>query len=64
MEVSNKTLVNGIKKQLGKAKGSWVEELSGLFWSYMETPRTNMKETPFSLAYDTKVMLPIELMIG
>lgn len=28
------------------------------------TPRTSTKETPFILAYGTKAMLPVELMIG
>lgn len=57
-------MVSGIKKRLGKAKGNWVEELTGVLWSYKMTPRTSTKETPFSITYDTKAMFPVELTIG
>ena len=50
-EVSNRTLVQGIKKQLGKANGNQVDKLPEFLWSYQTTPRTSTKETPFSLAY-------------
>lgn len=45
--------MNEIKKQLGKEKGNWVDELYEVLWLYMTTPRTSMKETPFSIAYGT-----------
>lgn len=32
-EVSNQTFINGIKKQPGKAKGNWAEELPTVLWS-------------------------------
>lgn len=64
MEVSNRTLVNGIKKRLGKAKGNWVEELPCILWSYMTTSRVSTKETPFSLTYGKEAMFPVELAIG
>lgn len=56
-EVSNRTLVNGIKKLLGKAKGNWVEELPSILWSYKMTPRVSTKETLFILTYGTEEML-------
>ncbi|KAI3740511.1 hypothetical protein L2E82_30972 [Cichorium intybus] len=62
-EVSNKTIVNGIKKQLGKAKGNWVEDLPSVLWSYRTTPRTGTQETPFNLVYGTEAVLPPELMV-
>ena len=63
-EVSNRTLVNGIKKCLWKATGNWVEELAGVLWSYRTMLRTSTKETPFSLTYVTEAMLSMELAIG
>lgn len=41
-----------------------MEEIPEVLWSYRMTPRTSMKEPPFILTYDTKVMLSLELMIG
>ena len=32
-ESSNKTLLDGIKKRLEKAKGRWVEELPNILWT-------------------------------
>ena len=59
-EVSNRTIVNGIKKRLGKAKGNWAEEIPMVLWSYRTTPRKSTRETPFSLTYGTEAMLPME----
>ncbi|KAI3523816.1 hypothetical protein L1887_02241 [Cichorium endivia] len=63
-EVSNRTLVMGLKKRLGKAKGCWVEELPTVLWSYRTTPRTSTNETPFKLTYGTEAVLPPEIFIG
>lgn len=64
IEISNRTIVNGIMKRIGKAKGNWVEEIPMTMWSYRTTPRTGTRETPFSLTYGTEAMLPMEVMIG
>ena len=63
-EVSNRTIVNGIKKRLGKAKGNWAEEIPMVLWSYRTTPRKSTKETPFSLTYGTEAMLPMEVAVN
>lgn len=63
-KVSNRTLVQGIKKRLGKAKGNWVDELLEVLWLYKTTPRTSTKGTPFCLAYRAEEMLPEKMMIG
>lgn len=34
VELINRTLVKGIKKSLGKAKGNWVDELQNVLWAY------------------------------
>ena len=60
-EVSNRTLVSGIKKRLGSAKGNWVDELPSVLWSYRTTPRSSTGETPFSLVYGTEAVIPPEL---
>jgi hypothetical protein len=58
---SNKTLLDGIKKRLEKAKGRWVEELPNILWTYRTTPRCSTGETPFSLTYGVEAVIPLEI---
>jgi transposase InsO family protein len=60
-ESSNKTLLDGIKKRLEKAKGRWVEELPNILWTYWTTPRCSTGETPFSLTYGVEAVIPLEI---
>jgi len=52
--------VNELKKRLDKAKGRWVEELPHVLWIYQTTPRWLTLETPFSMTYGSKTMIPLE----
>uniref|UniRef100_A0A2N9I869 Integrase catalytic domain-containing protein n=1 Tax=Fagus sylvatica TaxID=28930 RepID=A0A2N9I869_FAGSY len=61
VESSNKTLLDGIKKRLEKAKGRWVEELPSILWTYRTTPRSSTRETPFSLIYGVEAVIPLEI---
>ncbi|RVW63279.1 Transposon Tf2-12 polyprotein [Vitis vinifera] len=49
-EATNKTLLSALKKRLEKAKGKWVEELSGVLWAYRSTLGRPTRNTPFVLA--------------
>ena len=60
-ETVNKVIVSGLKRRLDDAKGRWVEELSHLLWTYWTTPRRSIGETPFSMTYDAKVVIPLEI---
>ncbi|KAL0440564.1 UNVERIFIED_CONTAM: hypothetical protein Slati_2539400 [Sesamum latifolium] len=53
VEVTNRILVQGIKKRLDRAGGTWVEELTSVLWSYRTTPRGSTGESPFTLVYGT-----------
>ena len=59
-ESSNKTIMNSLKKRLGKAKGNWVDELPAVLWAYRTTSRTPTGETPFSLVYGAEAVIPVE----
>ena len=59
-EAINKVIVSGLKKILDDAKGKWVEELSHVLWTYRTTPRRSTGETPFSMTYGAKVVIPLE----
>ena len=56
----NKVIVGGLKKRLDDAKGKWVEELSHVLWTYRTTPRRSTGETPFSMTYGAKAVIPLE----
>ena len=60
VELKNKTVINIIRKRLEKARGLWADELPGVLWAYRTTTKTSTSETPFSLAYGTKAVIPIE----
>ena len=60
-EVTNKTILKGLKTRLGRAKGLWVDELPSVLWTYRTTARTATNETPFSLTYGSEAVLPLEI---
>ncbi|KAL0440070.1 UNVERIFIED_CONTAM: hypothetical protein Slati_2490000 [Sesamum latifolium] len=61
VEVTNRILVQGIKRRLERVGGNWAEELTSVLWAYRTTPRGSTGETPFSLVYDTEAIIPAEL---
>ena len=63
-EVTNRTLLQGIKTRLDKAKGAWVDELYHVLWAYRTTQRVPTGETPFALAFGTEAVIPVELKLS
>uniref|UniRef100_A0A2N9GI24 Integrase catalytic domain-containing protein n=1 Tax=Fagus sylvatica TaxID=28930 RepID=A0A2N9GI24_FAGSY len=63
VEASNKTILDGIKKRLEDAKGKWVEELLNILWTFRTTPQRSTGETPFSLAYSSEAVIPLEIVL-
>ena len=53
--------MNELKKRLDKAKGRWVEELPHVLWIYQTIPHWLTLETPFSMIYGSKTMIPLEV---
>nr|GEY02041.1 reverse transcriptase domain-containing protein [Tanacetum cinerariifolium] len=58
---ANRSLGEGIKARLDKHKGRWVEELSYVLWAHRTTIKVSTGDTPFSLVYGTKVVIPAEI---
>ena len=52
--------MGGLKKRLDDAMRKWVEELSHVLWTYRTTPRRSTRETPFSISYGAKAVIPLE----
>ncbi|XP_074323436.1 uncharacterized protein LOC141660357 [Apium graveolens] len=60
-EVTNRTILQGLKKRIEEVPRCWVDELPNMLWSYRTTPRSATGETPFRLAYGVDVILPVEI---
>ena len=56
----NKVIVSGLKKMLDDAKEKWVEELPHVLWTYRSAPHRSTRETPFSMTYGAKAIIPLE----
>ena len=63
-EVTNRTIIKGLETRLTRSKGRWAEELPSILWAYRTTPRVPTGETPFSLAFGTEAVVPVELQEG
>ncbi|KAL0439056.1 UNVERIFIED_CONTAM: hypothetical protein Slati_2388600 [Sesamum latifolium] len=61
VEVTNRILIQGIKRRLERVGGNWAEELTSVLWAYRTNPRGSTRETPFSLVYGTEAIIPAEL---
>ena len=61
VEAVNKAILSGLKRRLDGAKGNWAEELPNVLWAYRMTPCKSMGETPFSLTYGAKVVIPAKV---
>lgn len=61
MEAINKIIKDNLTVKLEKLKGAWVDELPYMLWAYWTTTRMSTGETPFSLAYGSEVVIPIEV---
>ena len=59
-EAVNKLILSGLKKRLDDAKGKWVEELPHVLWTYRTMPRRSTRETPFSMTYRAKAVIPLK----
>ncbi len=61
VEAVNKIIKRGIKLRLDSKKGRWAEELPEVLWSYRTTQRESTGETPFSLAFGSEAVVPVEI---
>ncbi|GKV15545.1 hypothetical protein SLEP1_g26327 [Rubroshorea leprosula] len=60
-ESANKIVLRGLKTCVLATHSNWVYELNKVLWSCCTTPNSAMRETPFSLAYEAEVVLPMEV---
>ncbi|XP_038973214.1 uncharacterized protein LOC120105126 [Phoenix dactylifera] len=60
-EVTNRTILQGLKIRLDQSKGQWVEDLYNVLWAYRTTFRVPTGETPFNLTYGMEAVIPLEI---
>ena len=60
-EVTNHTIMQGLKRRLDEKKGTWVEELNNVIWAYRTTLRLLIGEMPFRLTYGMDMVIPVEI---
>ncbi|XP_022149417.1 protein NYNRIN-like [Momordica charantia] len=61
VEAVNKIIKRELKLRLDSRMGRWAEELPEVLWSYQTTPRESTGETPFSLAFGSEAIVPVEI---
>ncbi|GJX71018.1 reverse transcriptase domain-containing protein [Tanacetum coccineum] len=61
VERENWSLGEGIKARLDERSKIWMEEILHILWAHRTMIKSNNGETPFSLMYGTKVVIPIEI---
>ncbi|KAL0345498.1 UNVERIFIED_CONTAM: hypothetical protein Sradi_4381100 [Sesamum radiatum] len=61
VEVTNRILVQGIKRRLERLGGNWTEELTSVLWAYRTTPRGSTGESQFSLVYGSVAIILAKL---
>jgi ribonuclease HI len=57
----NKTLINIMKKTIDDNQRDWDNRLQEALWAYRTTYRTPTQVTPYSLAFEIEVVLPLEV---
>ncbi|XP_064941351.1 uncharacterized protein LOC135594768 [Musa acuminata AAA Group] len=62
-EVTNRSIVDGLKRRVSAARSAWIDELPSVLWAMCTTPKTPTGESPYSLTFGTEAVLPSEVAI-
>ncbi|GJX03594.1 reverse transcriptase domain-containing protein [Tanacetum coccineum] len=58
---ANRSLEEGIKARLGEGNKNWIEEIPQVLWAHRTMIKSSNGDTPFSLTYGTKAVIPAEI---
>ncbi|GKG10044.1 reverse transcriptase domain-containing protein, partial [Tanacetum coccineum] len=61
VERANKSLGEGMKARLDERSKDWIEEIPHVLWAHRTMVKSSDKDTPFSLTYGTKAVIPAEI---
>ncbi|XP_064966400.1 uncharacterized protein LOC135675135 [Musa acuminata AAA Group] len=62
-EVTNRSILDELKRRVSVARSTWTDELPSVLCSLRTTPKTATGESPYSLAFGTEAVLPPEVAI-
>ncbi|XP_074352802.1 uncharacterized protein LOC141691954 [Apium graveolens] len=60
-EVTNRIILDGIKKRVERSKNTWVDELLPILWAYRTTCKVTNEATAFMLAYGAEAVVPLKI---
>lgn len=60
-EVTNRTLLQSLRKNVEDRKSKWEEELPNILWAYRTDTRKPTGESPLCLTYGTEALIPVEI---
>ncbi|XP_064941125.1 uncharacterized protein LOC135594645 [Musa acuminata AAA Group] len=63
-EVTNRSILDGLRRRVSAARSTWTDELPSVLWSLRTTPKTATGESPYSLTFGTEAVLPPEMTIA
>nr|GEW78244.1 reverse transcriptase domain-containing protein [Tanacetum cinerariifolium] len=58
---ANQSLGEGIKARLSEGNKNWIKELLHVLWAHRTMIKSSHGDTPFSLTYGTKAVIPTEI---
>jgi Integrase core domain len=58
-EVTNRTIVNGLRKKVHENQKDWPDMLEEILWTYRTTPRESTQQSSYSLVYCIEVVTPL-----
>nr|XP_009412969.1 PREDICTED: uncharacterized protein LOC103994370 [Musa acuminata subsp. malaccensis] len=63
-EVTNRSILDDLKRRVSAARSTWTDELPSVLWSLRTTPKTATGESPYSLTFGTEAVLPPEAAVA
>ncbi|XP_065017705.1 uncharacterized protein LOC135644166 [Musa acuminata AAA Group] len=63
-EVTNRSILDGLKRRVSTARSAWTDELPSVLWSLRTTPKAATGESPYNLMFGTEAVLPPEMTIA
>jgi transposase InsO family protein len=63
VEVTNRTIVDGLRKKLEGRKGNWPEFLDEVLWAYRSTPRVATNISPYELTFNMDAVSPVKTLL-
>nr|GEU29911.1 hypothetical protein [Tanacetum cinerariifolium] len=63
VKVTNRDIVKGMKRRLGKTHQGWMDALPQVLWTHRTTSKYNNGKTPFTLVYGSESVVTVEIIM-